>query len=406
MRRQLKIAMVAVLIAALLVGTPLLGCGGGGEGKTVITIGEITDLTGPASYAMGPLHYALLDLVRYVNEEDPIPGVQLKVATFDCRYDASRSVPGYDWLRGHGAKVILSGLDSDAEVLKSFAERDKVPVYSLTTSLPLIEPPGWAFCGGCRAPWQTKTVLKWIGDHWDYTKGVPKIGAIGSNLGFSVEMQQAVKEYCQDNPDKFEFVGGYQAPLATTLWSGVTKKLKDCDWIFDGVDGTAMANFVRQFRDAGYTAKFFSQDNILASRGVVVDTVGYERLDGSLAASGTGWWDMSYPLIDLLKQLLHKDHPEEADAIIHSGIGYIGGGTQQYFFLKLLRQAIEQAGAKSFSGQAFYDTAVNFKATLEGYPEWGFSETRRYAIGHSVILEYRADVQDVVKISDWLPLIQ
>lgn len=56
--------------------------------------------------------------------------------------------------------------------------------------------------------------------------------------------------------------------------------------------------------------------------------------------------------------------------------------------------------SENFDGQAFYDRAVRFKTDWAGYPEWGFTETQRYLVKHTAIYEARADVEDVVRVSD------
>ncbi|MBL7119189.1 MAG: hypothetical protein ISS53_00735 [Dehalococcoidia bacterium] len=60
--------------------------------------------------------------------------------------------------------------------------------------------------------------------------------------------------------------------------------------------------------------------------------------------------------------------------------------------------------SENFDSQAFYDQAVKFTTNWEGYPEWGFTETMRYSVKHIAIYEARADVEDVVRVSDWLPV--
>ena len=61
-------------------------------------------------------------------------------------------------------------------------------------------------------------------------------------------------------------------------------------------------------------------------------------------------------------------------------------------------------GVENFDSQAFYNEAMKFKTNWEGYPEWGFSETLRYAVKHTAIYEAKADVGDLVRVSDWLPV--
>jgi hypothetical protein len=68
----------------------------------------------------------------------------------------------------------------------------------------------------------------------------------------------------------------------------------------------------------------------------------------------------------------------------------------------LLRQAVQQAGANNVDGQTIYDTAIKFKTTYEGYPEWGFSDTKRYAASSFAIYKWSAEAEDLVRITDWL----
>ena len=45
-------------------------------------------------------------------------------------------------------------------------------------------------------------------------------------------------------------------------------------------------------------------------------------------------------------------------------------------------------------------------ATWQGYPEWGFSQTKRYLMDHNVIYEFSAEAQDLVRVTDWLPQLK
>ena len=405
-KRQLKIAMAAVMIAALLIGTLLLGCGGGGEGKKVITIGVITDLTGAAGPALQPMLLSLQDLVKHINEDDPIPGVKLKVAVWDDRFDASRDIPGYEWLKEQGAEVIICPVDFPAAILKPFAERDKVLILDDSASLPLIDPPGWVFSSNCLMYQVVLTTTKWISDQWDYSNGVPKIGCIGLSASGSIESETKLREYCQAHPDKFDYVDGFLVPFSTTQWGGQAEKLKDCDWIcFPGTDGVSESTFIEQFRGKGYTAKFFGQESLLTFAGLVLKSIGgYEPIDGSVFGAAVGWWSDTFPVSNLLKELLHKYHPGEEETVRESQT-YLAGGIQNYFCLQLIRAAITEAGAENFDGQALYNTAVNFKITFEGYAEWGFSATKRTCLDRIRVFKASAEAQDFVVASDWLPVV-
>ena len=119
MNRSWKVAIVSLLVLALLV--PLsFSCGGGGKGVT-ITVGEITDFTGPSAPACIPMHHALEDLVRYYNDEGLIPGAKLRLISYDTRTDASRYTLAYDWCKERGANIMAAMITGSAETIRPFA---------------------------------------------------------------------------------------------------------------------------------------------------------------------------------------------------------------------------------------------------------------------------------------------
>jgi len=118
------IVLTSCLAILILLATMGLSCGKGEEEeKATVTIGLISDLTGPAAPALIPISYALYDVVDYYNTEELIPGVEIKTATYDAKYDPSRDIPGWEWVRGKGAKLIYTPLPTTGESLKVFAQR-------------------------------------------------------------------------------------------------------------------------------------------------------------------------------------------------------------------------------------------------------------------------------------------
>jgi len=98
MKKEWQITVACFLVLAL-IAVLCLGCGKGEEQGVTITLGELTDFTGPASVSTLYLHYALQDTIRYYNEEGLIPGVKLKLVSYDTQYSPARTLPGYDWLK-------------------------------------------------------------------------------------------------------------------------------------------------------------------------------------------------------------------------------------------------------------------------------------------------------------------
>jgi hypothetical protein len=399
--------MVLALIAVL-----CLGCGKGPTREArVITIGLISDMTGPASSGLIPINYAVYDVVRYYNEQEPIPGVKIEVETWDSRYDPARDIPGYEWLRAKGAKLMYTPLPTSGEILKPFAERDMIPILVGTGTWPQIEPPAWNFCFYPPETYLIGTFLKWLSeDDWDYQANgrKPRIGSVGWAEPYASEVATAIKEYCQHHPDEFEYVGGSLVPMGQMSWVAEANSLKGCDYLFPPSTGMGTPTFIKEFRSRGYSAKFISTVAHMAFKNLLVDICGWDYLDGMLSMTPYRWWNEGdFFTVNLGKQLLHSYHPDKAAGIDNSGAGYIVTVPLVYCAMQIVRDAVNQVGAENFDGQAFYDQALKFKTTLDGYKEWNFTETKRYAPNNYGIYEWSAREQDIVrKVSDWIPLSQ
>ncbi|MBL7119305.1 MAG: ABC transporter substrate-binding protein [Dehalococcoidia bacterium] len=406
MNRKSRIA-VACFLALTLVATLGLGCGDDEEeGKVTITVGHITDMTGPASSAYRAVNFALEDVFEYVNQEELIPGVNIKIITYDTGYNPAKDVPGYDWCIDRGAEVIYAGLPS-AGIYKPFAERDKIPVVTLAVSKQMIDPPEWIFCMNAPVSYQMKAFLKWINEeHWDYDQGIPKIGSVGWMQPYRIEIAEAISEYAEDHSGQFEVVDNILVPTSVMTWAGEIEKLKGCDYVVIPTAGLDTVTFAKEFREkVGTAATFIGTDAIDAFQNLLVDAVGWEEMDGTLAAHGaTRWWDEPYPIIELAEELLHKYHANEADDIIRAGIGYIGGFHQAYGFFEVLQKAIGEVGAENFDAQAFYNAAIGLEVTWEGYEQWEFTPTKRYSWNYVGIYGWSEADQAVLRVVDeWVP---
>jgi len=399
----LSCLMVLTIVAAL-----SLSCGKAGtKGKVTIVIGNISDMTGPASTALIPINYALQDLAKYYNDNNLIPGVEFKVVTYDARYDPSLDIPGWDWIKSKGAVLGFTALPTTAETLKPFAETDKMPLWALSYSQVLDSPPGWVFLANCPNRNLIDPLLNWISENDpDFPQDRPaKIGSAGWTEPYAAACRDAIKEYTQAHPAKWEYVAGYLSPMGAMSWTAEVAGLKNCDYLWPPSTGTGTSTFMKQFRDSGYKAKFIGTDAHAAYKNLIIDTVGWAGVDGMLSDSPTRWWtETQSPIVALANQLLQTNHPDKFNDFVYAGIGYIGGFQQTYAFFDVIKAAVEAVGAKNFSGQAFYDTAIHFSNQWPTYEQWNFTETKRYTWNYIGIYKWSAAAQDIVRILDpWLP---
>ena len=405
-KRKLVIALsvVSLLLAAL-----CLGCGGGnGKGEKTIVVGMVTDFTGPTAPALKPGYLASQDIINYVNKEDPIPGARLKLVAYDQQWNPARDIPAYDFLKERGASVIVVSSSSTAETLKAFLERDKVAIWSTYSTKIQVEPAGWIFASVPPCPVEVKTLLDYVSKQWDYEfKGrKPRLGCVGWAFPGALEYDDGTTQYCQAHPDAFDYVGMAVAPVGTTMWHSELERLRQCDYILLGTVAPAGSTFLAQFRSKGYTANILTTQTCWGFTEIMEKTCGKEALDGTLSIVYLPW---EYPCFftDLAKKLLYDKHPGEADDVIRSGLGYSGGGVfNMALCIDILREAVKEVGAENFNGQAFYNAAVKFKMTPEGFSELTLADGVRYALRDEMIWQYSAESGGLVKLTDWLPLME
>jgi ABC-type branched-subunit amino acid transport system substrate-binding protein len=371
-------------------------------------MGFLTDMTGPASSFLTTTDKVYNDLADYINKNDPIPGVQIKIISYDTQYNPSRDLLGYEYLKDRGATVIFSGIPTVGDTLKTTAARDQIVLVSSAPSTYQVVPPGWVLCQTPPVGWVMKGFLKWISENdWDYqAKGrTPKIGSVGWEEPYHKDVTAAIKEYCNEHPDQFEYVAGPIAPMSTMTWYGEVETLKNADYIYLPSTGIGIPTFVNEYRGKGYQAKFLGLDAMAAFTSLIVDSVGWDYLDGTLTAHTTPYWTDQSPVVDKCKELLQTYNPDDKDSIINTGLGYIS----EYFCaavqFEVLREAVKEVGAKNFDSKAYYDAASNFNWTTDGLPArgYGFTETIRYARKDFKVYEWNAQARKLVGVSDWAP---
>ncbi|MBL7119682.1 MAG: ABC transporter substrate-binding protein [Dehalococcoidia bacterium] len=403
MRKHCKVAVACFLALALLAAL-CSGCAEEKEELRTITIGEITDLTGPSAPACIPMHRAMEDLVKYYNEEGLIPGAKLRLVTYDSHMDPARYVPGYDWLKERGADLILAAVTGAAETIRPFAEEDRIPIPTVAHSKAAVEPPGWVFVLTAPIPPQVKTLLKWLSENdWDYdAQEIPKLGFYGWQEPISIGVDAAIKEYCQAYPDEYDYVGGFLAPVGSMTCSGEVEKLKDCDYVFGSMFMGAV--LINEYCARGYDAQFIADSGSFGFYEFMVERAGWENLDGYITTMVAPCWDEENAAVAFIKEVVDRYHPGE-------GPEDMGGAYHGAFFMllsifEIVGQAVEEVGIEAFDGQAFYDAAAKFNMQYEGLPEYYFTDTERCLLHECAIYEWSAADEELVRLTDWLPLVE
>ena len=372
-----------------------------------ITIGVISDMTGPGANAYIDIDMALADIVEYYNEENLIPGVELEVITYDGQFDPSRDIPGYKWLKEGGADLIFSSIEGTPIVLKPFVDKDKIVMFTGSALREALEPPGYMFAPAHTQDESFYTFLKWIAENdWDYeTNGPARIGLTNWSIPLDITIADAIEEYCEEHPEQFKWVGSYFTNFSFT-WETEVQELKDCDYVVPPT--VLMAKFAEEYRASGCTAKFLGYDAHLAYLGKVVASNGWDNVNGALFYRAAKYWNEEGPLINLTKQLLYTYHPDEAEEIVLNGIGYTSVVTF-YQILEIITDAVEAVGPSKFDSQSLYEAAQRYSLSLDGIDDFAtFGPGKRTSSNYIAIYELDAAQEDVFRVEPgvWHPIIR
>ncbi len=373
--------------------------------EVTITIGNLTDKTGPASRALTMVDMALEDLAEYFNEEILVPGAKLKVVSYDTQYDPSKDRPGYEWLKERGADVIVCGFPTPGVTLKPFLDEDEIMLFSMTHDEVMTDPPGWVFCLGFPGTVPGPTLLKWIAENdWDYaSKGPAKVGGAGWIGPYFESLLNGMEEYCDAHPDQFTWEGGYLTNFSQ-IWTPEVEALKDCDYVMP--PGGGWPTFGREFRDAGGIGKFICFESQAAYIGLSAQSIGWDGIDKSLVTLPNRWWNEDTQIPNLAKQLLSEKHPDSVDEIIQAGTSYIGPIGAYYAALSIIADTLSTYGPQNFNSKVLYDTAQSFSMAYGGCEELNFTDTKRVSWNHLGVYEVSAAEEDIVrKDTDWQPLV-
>ncbi len=412
--------VIVLLGVVLLVFTSMVGCGGSGEPSpsslvqptdvpktspvenAVVTIGNLTDLTGVSANAQVYINMALEDMVKYYNDNNLIPGVKVEVVSYDNEFNPARDIPGYEWLKERGADLLVSCVPPTPVSLKPTVDEDEFVMFVATANLEEIMPPGYVFSFGIVPQNCAYTLARWISEnHWDYeAKGPAKIGGAAWTDAFSVNFMSAVEEYAEMHPEQFEFQGAYLNNFQF-IWDSEIEALKDCDYVFTP---TPMHVFVKDYITAGYDTTFIGTDTQGAFMGLIDKGDLWDDIDGMLFIRASQYWTEKGPIIDLTKEILFENHDSaEAETIMRSGVGYLAA-SQWFQVMEIIKGAAETVGPENIDSVALYNATISYSEMVSGVERYSYDATKRYSPNYCIIQEARAEDQNIYMLDpNWLP---
>src|SRR5260370_13626275 len=165
----------SAICSAVAIGL-LLSVNAFGQGE--IKVGGIFDRTGIASDVGKPFAQGVRDAVQWINESGGINGKRIKLVEVDYGYKIPEAVAAYKRLTGDEKVIMINGWGTgDAEALKDFVNRDKIPYLSASFSGHLTDASNtpYNFFVAPSYSDQLRPWLSWVKEDWKDKSRAPKV---------------------------------------------------------------------------------------------------------------------------------------------------------------------------------------------------------------------------------------
>ena len=371
--------------------------------KVKITIGNHTDMTGPAAQAMAIVDMGLVDIVKYYNENNLIPGVEVTVESYDGMMDPARDIPGWKWLEERGADVVMAWLPAIATSLQSIADREQIPLFVANTLSELIEVPGYMFATSVLYEDLTWTLVNWVIDNdWDWqTKGPAKIGAALDEGSNPTPVFDTFKKYAEMYPERMEWVGGYTTQMGLFTWTNEVDALKDCDYIYLP---NIFPFFVKDYVNSGYDkAKFLTTDNHTSFIALLDDMGFWPDIDGMINITQSEWWTEDAEYSNFARELANTYRSDMISKIEINPKGY-NSFANGIHVLETIKLAAATVGPENVDSQAIFEAAEKLTLEFDGIQRFSFSETKRTSPDRLAVYEADSANKGFVRLSEWFPI--
>lgn len=373
--RSIRLACLALALIVLLTMSGVAGCGKGKEaGVKEIRLGLLTDFTGAAAYAVKHHGDSFMDYFRWAEEKDPIPGVSIKVLTYDTRSDYGRVVPGYMWLKGQGTILMHPVSGDDMAMLEDRFTSDGIVTVNSYLSERFLHD-DWTYCLGLSQEEEGEVFMQWIMNTWDYAgKGrPPRIGHQGWNRESSLLYQAGMDRILTAYPDKFQWVATERSPVGTSAWAIEISRMKSCDYVFMTMVGAMLSSFMKEARSRGYDGSFASGSIALPGFwGLIMGNVPADNLHDSYFLHCVPFWSDDIPYINSCKEAILRYHASDAEERMLATGPLAAWGTAMYVY-QAIRGAVEKVGAANVDGVALRDALEELDMPIEGFDySWHF----------------------------------
>ncbi|MDQ7831116.1 MAG: ABC transporter substrate-binding protein [Desulfovibrionaceae bacterium] len=227
--------------------------------EDVITIGLLSDLSGPTSAVGVPYSEGIKDGAKYINENGGIAGKKINLVEVDYAYNAQQALAAYKRFISQDKIVALQGWGTqDTEALTKFVGKDQIPTLSASYSAHLTDPEKapYNFFVAADYTTQVRAALKYFKDNWKKPEA-PKLAFVYPDHPYGLAPIAGAKEYAKELG--YEIVGDENVALNAMDAMAQLLRLQKLapDYVWIGGTTPSAAIVMKDAQKLGFATTFF-----------------------------------------------------------------------------------------------------------------------------------------------------
>jgi ABC-type branched-subunit amino acid transport system substrate-binding protein len=386
--------ILVVGLIALLLFTACAPAPPAEKGKKVMEVGYISPFTGAGAAQEQISLSAVLDYIRYFNEENSIPGVTVEVSWGDSASSLDRFVSIYERFKARRIPVMMSNDTFGIVPRQSTFERDRIPLLSANPVKEIVYPPHWYYF--FRPSWaeQFAAVADYVMENWQ-EETPPKLALIGVDSTFGRQPIPEATDYAQSLG--IEMLPAEFVPYVVLDASGQLLRLSDQEADFVYISGLIVTSGPI-LRDAERLGLFDQMQfcGLEASAG--------KRLIEMAGAASDGYFfpktlpaidEIEVPGIKLMQDVQMKYHGK-----VLREEEYVVGWVEIAVTCEAIRRAVEEVGYENVNGPAIKEAFDSVKG-FDVYGLVNISYTLEDHRGSTKAALYQVRDGKIVRATDW-----
>jgi len=381
----LAIALTALLLLTACAPAPTI------ERKTV-QIGHVDPYTGTGSVSVQLVGAGLQEYIRYFNEQEAIPGVNIEVVWADSMRQFPQWYTHYQRFVERGIPVIVAD-DTQGLITPDF-EKDGVVALAAGGTQEASYPPDWRYAESLTNVEQAAAVMDYFMENWQEERP-PRFAFILMDSAWAYEVEDEGTKYAQSLG--FEVLPAETVPFVVLDATPQLLRLKEggADLVY--IQGLAPSSgpVLRDAERLGLLGQIQFAGHASSMGERVIEMTGVASEGYPIARAFPSFAETEVPGIKLMLDNMMEYHGKEMreDEYIH---GWVRGTIA----CEAVKRAIENVGYENLDGAAIKEALDSFQ-DFDVYGLCRITYTPEDHRGNTKIAIYKVRDGKLVRVTDW-----